>query len=74
MSNRYQAIKEIQNLKQLIAFGIVPISILEWVVMYEYYLDERKSLGKMQSYSNTAENYRVHEDTIRKLVYWMETV
>lgn len=68
---RYNILKEIE-LTKLVARGIVPIHLMDWLVIYEYYLDERKTLGKMQSYSNTAENYKVDETTVRRLVYWME--
>lgn len=69
---RYNILKEIE-LTKLVARGIVSIHLMDWLVIYEYYLDERKTLGKMQSYSNTAENYKVDETTVRRLVYWMES-
>jgi hypothetical protein len=73
MSNRYQTIKLIPNLNKLISLGIIPINVLDWIVIYEYYLSERSSLGKMQSYCNTAENYKLSERQIMNVVSWMES-
>lgn len=73
MKNRYETIKALDNFKLLISLGIVPITIMDWLVIYEYYLEERKTNKKMQSYSNTAENYRMSESQIINVVYWMES-
>jgi hypothetical protein len=73
MKNRYQTLKLIENLNRLVALGIVPINILDWIVMYEYYLSERTKLSKMQSYCNTSENYRLSERQIMNVVAWMES-
>ena len=71
---RYKVLKQLNGkFRILINLGIIPINIWDWVVMYEYYLEERKVNGKMQSYQNTAEQYRVSETTIRNLVKWMES-
>jgi len=71
---RYKVLKQLNGkFRILINLGIIPISIWDWVVMYEYYLEERKVNAKMQSYQNTAEQYRVTETTIRNLVKWMES-
>lgn len=72
MVTRYNVLKQIPNFNLLISLGIMPMSIVDWIVMYEYYLDEKKIHKKMQSYSNTAENYKVNETTIRRIVCWME--
>ena len=71
---RYKVLKQLNGkFRILINLGIIPISIWDWLVMYEYYLEERKVNAKMQSYQNTAEQYRVTETTIRNLVKWMES-
>jgi len=72
MANRYQTIKALDNFKVLIALGIVPINIMDWIVIYEYYLSEREINKKMQSYSNTADNYRLSERQVMNVVSWME--
>jgi hypothetical protein len=71
--NRYQTIKLIDNINTLVAMGIISIIVLDWIVIYEYYLIERKTLGKMQSYCNTAENYKLSERQIMNVVAWMES-
>ena len=73
MKNRYQTIKALDNFNLLISLGIVPITIMDWIVIYEFYLEERKTNKKMHSYSNTAENYRMSESQIINVVYWMES-
>lgn len=73
MNNRYEVLKSLKEFNLLISLGIIPINIVDWIVMYEYYIEERKVNKKMQSYSNTAENYKVHEQTIMNVVSWMET-
>ncbi len=72
MVNRYETIKQTTNFKTLIALGVVPINIFDWVIIYEYYLSEREKYKKMQSYSNTAENYKISERQVMNVVCWME--
>ena len=70
---RYNTLKQIENFTRLIQLGIIPIVIMDWIVIYEYYKIERETLGKMQSYCNTADNYRMSEKHIMSIVKWMET-
>jgi len=72
MVNRYQTLKELTNFKELISFGIIPMNIFDWVIIYEYYLSERTTNKKMQSYCNTAENYKISERQVMNVVLWME--
>ncbi len=74
VKTRYEILKEI-NLTMLISIGIIPQHIFDWFVIYEWYLKERLTNSKMQSYSNTAE-YRkqvISERTVRNIVKWMES-
>lgn len=70
--NRYQTIKALANFNLLISLGIVPINIMDWIVIYEYYLSERETQKKMQAYSNTAENYKLKERQVMNVVSWMQ--
>ena len=71
---RYEVISKLNgNFKILIALGIIPIQISDWKKIYEHYLIERKTLKKMQSYTNTSERFSVSEMTVRRIVDWMET-
>jgi len=73
MVNRYEVIKSISNINRLYLLGILQIHLMDWVVIYEYYLIERQTNKKLQSYTNTAENYRLSERHIMNIVSWMET-
>lgn len=73
MKNRYEILKEIGNFKNLIALGIIPINIFDWIVIYESYLEDRKNNKKMVSYQYISEKYKLSEVHIRNVVKWMET-
>ena len=72
--NRYEILKSI-NYKSLISVGIIPLHIFDWITIYEWYLKERQTNNKMQSYSNTAEFRKqvISEKTVRNIVKWMES-
>lgn len=72
MVNRYETIKSISNINRLYLLGILQIHLMDWVVIYEYYLIERQTNKKLQSYTNTAENYRLSDRHIMNIVSWME--
>jgi len=66
--------KENETIRKFIKKGLIPIHIMTWKTMYEYYVSERKEgKGKMLSYQNTAKNYNVADETVRKMVYWMNS-
>lgn len=69
---RYEIIKSLPNFKQLIAVGLIPMQIFDWLTIYEHYLIERQTEGKMQAYTNTAELFKFSERQIMNLVKWME--
>jgi hypothetical protein len=52
--------------------GILSIHLFDWIVIYEYYLIERQTNKKLQSYSNTAEQYKIGERHVMRVVSWME--
>ena len=70
--SRYNVLKKLDNFNLLISLGVIPINILDWIVIYEYYLSEREYCKKMQSYSNAAENYKISEKHTLYIVSWME--
>ena len=72
VKNRYEILKGIENFDTLISRGIISIIIVDWIVIYEYYLSERLTEKKMQSYENTAEKYNISEKQVRNVVNWME--
>ena len=74
MKNRYQILKATPNLTTLISIGAVPMEIFDWLIYYEAFLEENKTLKRMQSYSNVAENYKKSEQHIGNVVRWMEDI
>jgi hypothetical protein len=72
VKNTYQTLKDLENFNFLISKGIIKMIVYDWLVMYEFFLEERKSLDKMMAYENTAENYKCSTRQIMNLVKWME--
>jgi hypothetical protein len=71
---RYKVLKQLNGkFRILINLGIIPINIWDWVVMYEYYLEERKSNAPSLLLLPDRKSNRVSETTIRNLVKWMES-
>lgn len=52
--------------------GLLPISVLSKKVYYEYYKQERKAHPKMQSITNTSEEFGVADMTVRRAIKMME--
>jgi hypothetical protein len=73
VKNTYEIIKEIPNFNLLLSKGIIKMIIYDWLVIYENYLEERKTFDKMQAYENTAESYKCSTRQIMNLVKWMES-
>lgn len=75
--NRYEFIKSIEpQFTNLIKLGFISVHFFDWIIIYEWYLIERKTNGIMQSYSNTAEYRRpaLSEGQVRKIVKYMESL
>lgn len=74
VKNRYEVLKSIE-LHKLISLGIVSIHLFDWITIYEWYIKERQTNNKMQSYANTSEFRKqvISEKTVRNIVKWMET-
>lgn len=71
----YQFIKRIENTMDftiLLKKGLIPISLLSKKVYFEYYKKERLSNKIMQSITNTADEFRVAEMTVRRAIKTME--
>lgn len=71
----YALIKEIENnplFFKLLQKGLIPLSILDRKCYYEKYLEEVKINTRVQSISNTSEDFKVHENTIRNAIKMME--
>ncbi len=70
----YSAIKKLENdinFLILLRRGVIPLSILDKKVYYEFYINELKTVNKTQAIANTAEEYKVSERTIIRAVDFM---
>ena len=75
MGNTYELIKKTEDeilFLNLLRKGLIPISIMDKKVYYEYYLNELLKWNKTQAITNTAEEYNVSERTIRRALEVME--
>lgn len=71
--NNYTFLKEIPQDKfiQFVKRGIIPISIMDYMTIYDTYLDQMKWHKKGVSITYCADKYNVHENTIRNVVKFM---
>ncbi len=60
------------NFLLLLKKGVIPLSVLDKKVYYEYYLNQRKTTNKAQSITNTSEEYKVSERTIIRAIDFMD--
>lgn len=75
MVNTYELIKTVENdslFLNLLRKGLIPLSVLDRKCYYERYKLERETNNKMQSITNTAEEYKVSERTIYNAIKFME--
>ena len=76
METTYQVIKRIENnmdFTTLLQKGLIPLTVLDKKVYYEYYMKQMKITSeKWQSISNTSEEFCVSEMTIRRAIKFME--
>jgi len=75
MVSTHDYLKKIENDSTFVILlqkGIIPLSILDRKCYYEFFLNERLTNSKVQSISNTSENYNVSEMTIRRAIHFME--
>ena len=59
------------NFLNLLRKGVIPLSVLDKKVYYEYYLNQRITTNKAQSITNTSEEYKVSERTIIRAIDFM---
>lgn len=74
MSN-YDFLKEIpkQKFYQFINRGIIPIHIMDYLTIYERYLLELKKNKKSVCITFCADEYNLHENTIRNIIKFMKS-
>jgi hypothetical protein len=69
----YEFLKSIpqNHFLEMVRRGIIHVKIMDWLVVYEYYLNELKSHKKSVSITATADKYNCSENTIRNLINFM---
>lgn len=65
-------LREADKLEPLVRAGVVPITFLDYLTIYERYVLHRKTARKMQSYEDTAQELNVSARTVRIVVQKME--
>lgn len=74
MVNNYDFIKGL-NQDSLFAFvkrGIISVHILDYITVYEFYLNELKSNKKTVAILSTAEKFNCHENTIYNIIKFLQ--
>lgn len=71
--NNYEFLKKIKQDKfiQFVQRGIIPIVIMDYLTIYERYLLELKNNKKSVCITFCADEFNVHENTIRNIVKFM---
>lgn len=73
--NNYEIVKKIESdpfCLELLRRGIISLKILDYKVYYERYISELQRVSICQAISNTAEEFRVSERTIRNAINYMK--
>lgn len=71
--NNYDFLKGIEEKKflQFVNRGIIPIVIMDYLTIYEVYLKELKDNKKPVCITYCADEFNVHENTIRNIIKFM---
>lgn len=70
---RYELLKEMRNMHQLVGAGIVSISMVTKLQVYETYLELLKTSKKPQAIKDTADYYNFSDSQIYKVITFMES-
>jgi hypothetical protein len=73
--NRYEILQQLKtcsNFTQLVASGIVSLSVSSWLQIYETYLIELKTNEKSVAIQFTADYYNLSTRQIYKVLSFME--
>lgn len=52
--------------------GIIPVHIMDWITVYDFYLNELKSKTKVQSLLSSAEYFNCSDKTIYNIINFMK--
>jgi len=71
----YEIVKRIESddfCLELLRRGIISLKILDYKIYYERYISESKRFSICQAITNTAEEFKVSERTIRNAINYMK--
>lgn len=70
----YELILSIDDLTlgKLMSTGLLRSTLKRDIEVYEHYVKECKSFGKMQARTNTAEQFLVSEETVSRIIQRMK--
>jgi hypothetical protein len=70
----YEFLKSLDNdlFYEMVRRGVVSVHIMDWVTIYEFYLNELKSNSKSVAIVSTAEKYNCHENTIYNIIKFLQ--
>jgi hypothetical protein len=73
--NNYDFIKKIDQklYYALITKGLIPMHIMDWVLIYENYLEEKKKNKATISVTYVAEKYNCSEIKVWKIINFMKS-
>lgn len=57
---------------EMVRRGIIPVTIMDYLTVYEFYLSELKSNSKMTAITSSAEKYNCTEQTIYNIIRYMK--
>ena len=69
----YDFIKSIEHNQflEMVRRGVVHVKVMDWVVVYEFFLNELKSTSKSVAITTTADKYNCSEKTIYNVINFM---
>lgn len=70
----YEFLKSLDNdlFYEMVRRGVVSVHIMDWVTIYEFYLNELKNNSKGVAIVSTADKYNCHENTIYNIIKFLQ--
>lgn len=69
----YEFLKSLENtiFLEMVRRGIIPVTIMDYITVYEFYLSELKSNSKSTAITSASEKYNCTEQTIYNIIRYM---
>lgn len=70
----YEFLKSLddQLFYELVRRGIISVHIMDWITVYDFYLNELKTNSKTVAIISTADEYDCHENTIYNIIKFLQ--